>query len=198
MIRPHDRDVWARYLAADEELPLLDEVKVRLPWDARLDLSLDANEGSKSIALVDLATGAEHPLGWWDEARWHPFALRWNELERLASDWRARGIELRPPVPLLLLSCFVGFGVDDDEQRRLAAAAVADGFRMLGFAARDASALAGAALPRLGERDYRWTRDAELGWLFGGKYPCYSLRNREHLGGAEGAFPFAEVRRRFE
>jgi hypothetical protein len=42
------------------------------------------------------------------------------------------------------------------------------------------------------ESDYNWKEDKELGWLFGGEYPCYSLRNKEHSGGEEGLFPFEE------
>ena len=42
------------------------------------------------------------------------------------------------------------------------------------------------------EDDYKWSKDNELGWIFGGAYPCYSIRNREHVDGAEGRFPFAE------
>ncbi len=194
-----DREFWERYHSGDEERALLDEVSLRLPWDARLELALVAGPSRKALALVERGTGAEHPLGWWDDARWHPFALRWNELQRLTSDWSARPeVEPRAPVPLLLLACFVGFGADDDEDRASALSAVSAGFRQLGFAAQDASALASEALPRVGERDYRWTRDPELGWIFGGSYPCYSLRNRAHLEGAEGAFPFAELRRRFD
>ncbi|HEX9050245.1 MAG TPA: hypothetical protein VF841_06890 [Anaeromyxobacter sp.] len=195
----HDREFWARYHSGDDERGLTGDLEVRFPWDGRLALELVAGPGRKALALVDPASGARHPLGWWDEARWHPFALRWNELERLTSDWAVRpDAEPRAPVPLLLLSCFVGFGAADDEDRASAFSAVAAGFRMLGLAAHEASALAADALPRVGERDYRWTRDPELGWIFGGGYPCYSLRNREHLAGAEGVFPFAELRARFE
>jgi hypothetical protein len=195
----HDQAFWTSYHAGDDERGLTEDLKVRFPWDARVALELVAGPSRKAIALVDLATGTEHPLGWWDDARWHPFALRWNELVRLTSDWSARAeVEPRAPVPLLLLSSFVGFGVDDDENRANAIAAVSAGFRTLGFAAHDASTLAGEALPRVGERDYRWTRDPELGWVFGGGYPCYSLRNRAHLSGAEGVFPFAELRARFD
>jgi hypothetical protein len=43
----------------------------------------------------------------------------------------------------------------------------------------------------------RWTSDAELGWLFRGEYACYSLRNREHLLGTEGRFPFAHIQNLF-
>ncbi len=195
----HDQRFWTRYLSGDEERGLTEDLTVRLPWNGRVELELVAGTGRKAIALVEAGKKAEQPLGWWDDARWHPFAFRWNELARLTSDWSARAeVEPRAPVPLLLLSSFVGFGADDEEDRASALAAVSAGFRTLGFAARDALALAGEALPRVAERDWRWTRDPELGWVFGGKYPCYSLRNREHLGGSEGVFPFAEVRRRFD
>ena len=40
--------------------------------------------------------------------------------------------------------------------------------------------------------DYRWTLNNQLGWVFGGEYPCYSLRNPEHTGEDEGRFPVAE------
>jgi hypothetical protein len=82
----HDREFWARYHSDEDELGLAQDLKLAFPWSDRLALELVAAPGRKAIALVERATGAEHPLGWWDDARWHPFALRWNELERLAAD----------------------------------------------------------------------------------------------------------------
>jgi hypothetical protein len=55
-----------------------------------MDLVLAAGEDRKALSLLDRATGTEHPLGWWDDARWHPFALRWEELQALARDWSLR------------------------------------------------------------------------------------------------------------
>ncbi len=198
MTKFRDRAFWAQYYALAKDAGIDESLKVTLPWDGRMNLELVVGESRKSLSLLDRATGTEHPLGWWDDARWHPFALRWGELQALVRDWSLRAdVEPRAPVPLLLLSCFVGFGVDDEEERQRAAASIASALRALGCAADDAAALAVHALPDVGEDDYRWTPDPELGWVFGGEYPCYSLRNREHAGGDEGAFPFLEFRRRF-
>lgn len=65
-------------------------------------------------------------------------------------------------------------------------------YRGLGFPAEDVSTLAKHTTLAVTEEDYRWTRDAELGWVFGGEHPCYSLRSRAHSDGAEGVFPFEE------
>ena len=60
------------------------------------------------------------------------------------------------------------------------------------FSESEIAALANKTLVLPSEDDYRWTEDEELGWVFGGDYPCYSIRNREHSDGSEGLFPFSE------
>lgn len=198
-----DLEFWTRYYPAEPDEDGDGEsddgkLELRWPWDERHELALDLTSSSKELGLRDRTSGAWHSLGWWDDARWHPFCLRWAELEALVEGWEADPTrEPRPPVPLLLLSCFVGFGVGDEAERAVAEAAVQGAFRALGFSADEASTLAGAALVPAPEPDYRWTRDPDLGWIFGGEYACYSIRNREHADGAEGRFPFEELRRRF-
>ncbi len=96
-------------------------------------------------SILDLALRVDdvrHELGWWDMARWHPAALRWEELERIAA-------YAGPRTPW-------GVDVTRPDGRRRA---------------------------RLGRR----RRNA-----------CCSLRNRAHLSGDEGRFPFsafADLRR---
>jgi hypothetical protein len=135
-----------------------------------------------------------YEMGWWDDGRWHPFALRWVELERLYQYWVGQPIDGVPAsAGLLLLSIFVGHGV---EERALVAArkeVAAEHLRRLNLLGpSEVTELSERMVILPSEEDYRWSRDEELGWVFGGAYPCYSLRNRAHCGGEEGRFPFAE------
>lgn len=189
-----DRDFWFRYHAVDEERRLEADHHFVLRWNEHFEFKLDAGQNEVTLSLVERVSAQTHVLGWWDDARWHPFALRWSELRTLCDAWSQRSDVLTSPFPLLLLGRFVGFGVDEDEARQEAARLVDNAYRSLGFSSDDVAKLVGSSLPVANEEDYQWTHDSELGWLFGGEYPCYSLRNREHRGGEEGRFPFALVR----
>jgi hypothetical protein len=191
------RDFWFRYQAVHEDHRLDAEHHFVLPWNDRFGFELHAGPSAITLSLVECVSEQRHVLGWWDEARWHPFALRWSELRMLVAAWANRSDVLAAPAPLLLLGRFCGFGGNENEQHEEARRCVADAYRGLGFAAEDVSELTTHSLPRPDEADYRWTRDAELGWLFGGEYACYSLRNREHLPGKEGRFPFAHIQKLF-
>lgn len=192
------RDFWFRYHGVTEDQRLEAQLAFSFPWNDRLELRLQAGAEGSSLSLVERGAAREHSLGWWDEVRWHPFALRWSELEMLVRRWDAQPDATLPePFPLLLLARYVGFGVDDSAERRIANDRVVNAYRRLGFSAEEVATLAQHTIPEVTEDDYRWTRDAELGWVFGGEYPCYSLRNRAHSDGAEGAFPFEEFRQCF-
>jgi hypothetical protein len=70
---------------------------------------------------------------------------------------------------------------------------LAEHYRRLNlFSASEIAELSDRTVILPSEDDYKWSHDRELGWVFGGEYPCYSIRNREHAGGEEGRFPFAE------
>lgn len=191
------RDFWFRYHAVDEDLQLDAEHRFQLPWNDRFEFNLKAGPGDLALSLVERTSGQGHVLGWWDDARWHPFALRWSELLMLMRTWSKRSDVLGSPFPLLLLGRFVGFGVDENTKREEATRLVGEAYRSLGFNGTDVAQLTAHSLPVVDEDDYRWTHDAELGWLFGGEYACYSLRNREHRNGEEGRFPFSLVRELF-
>lgn len=108
------------------------------------------------------------------------------------------GTVIAPSGSLLIIDAgFVGFGVDENTKREEATRLVEEAYRSLGFNGSDVAQLTLHSLPVADEKDCRWTHDAEFGWLFGGEYACYSLRNREHRDGEEGRFPFALVRELF-
>lgn len=183
-----DRDFWLRYHVVDEDLQLEDEHRFVLPWSDRFAFRIEASDSGLTLYLDDETTA--HQLGWWDEARWHPYALRWCELQTLLRGWASRPDTPAAPAPLLLLCSFVGFGVDDAKDYQEAQRLVTDAYRSLGFGPLDISRLTEHSLPVAGNEDYRWLRDPELGWLYRGEYPCYSLRNRDHGCGGSN-FPFA-------
>ncbi|MGE0710474.1 MAG: hypothetical protein AB7N76_09840 [Planctomycetota bacterium] len=133
--------------------------------------------------------GALHTLGWWDEARWHPYALRWEEAVALLRAWRRRptGALGSPWAAFLLIARFVGLS------ERLAGERFDEVFHAylrLDLKSATARRLALGTVTPPTDADYRWSEDPELGWVFGGDYACYTLRNRAHLDGNEGRFPF--------
>lgn len=156
-----------------------------------MKVGLDDFDLSMNLSLVDQSK-TSYELGWWDEIRWHPFALRWEELEARERLWRRRPtLALGCPAgAFLLLARFVGTEGKKPPRERLDKVRAA--FRELGFGPAALRRLVPGSVPLVEDEAYRWTDDPELGWVFGGDYPCYSLRNREHQqDGADGRFPFA-------
>jgi hypothetical protein len=148
-----------------------------------------------TLSLLRRGTRKHLDLGWWDEARWHPFALRWQELEKMVAYWRNRpedcpcGVD----VSLLLLARFVGNGISEKPQVPERKERVAEAYRALAlFSHAEVENLVRHSLHFDETEDYDWYLDPELGWLFVGAYPCYSLRNRDHVGSQEREFPFSE------
>jgi hypothetical protein len=132
--------------------PLRIRLECPQPFALDFDITLDWDV---NLLLANRQQSKQSELGWWDDARWHPFALRWEQITAAYHE-----LDL--------------------------------------FSPEEVEELAEATLLKPPEDDYRWTRDAKLGWVFGGDYPCYSIRNAAHAGGAEGRFPFADWERLLE
>ena len=172
---------------ADGETPVL---RFRLPLGDRFEIGIDFTLEEFmcriGLDLHDAEAGKSVALGWWDDIRWHPFCLREEELDRLVHYWsRHAPAWYDARIGLLLLAPFVGL-TEAGARDRLA--------DRVNAAYRDLC-LGAAAHPPLAIKmraDYRWSHDGELGWLFSGDYACYSIRNRAHLGGGEGDFPFTQ------
>ncbi len=148
-----------------------------------------------NLSLLDRQKFKHCELGWWDDARWHPFALRWEELERLVAYWgRHPDSSIASPTErLLLLARFVGHGADESADVAARRERVAAAYRGLAlFSPSEIEELVAGTIVLPTEDDYRWTKHDELGWVFSGEYPCYSIRNAEHAGGQEGRFPFRQ------
>lgn len=136
-------------------------------------------------------------LGWWDEARSHPFFLRWEEFDKLVRYWETCHSQDTSTVLVskLLLSRFTGNPTDDQRAiapRRKQIALAYESLKL--FSQQEIQKLVEKTVIMAFEEDYAWTIDKELGWVFGGEYPCYSLRNAEHADGKEGRFPFQAFR----
>jgi hypothetical protein len=164
---------------------------VEFCFDCGKDFSLvveyepEVNGSSINLLLVDRRDGKRHAMGWWDLARWHPYCLRPEELEELLRFWGGSGAETN--VRLLLLCPFVGLESAEARDALLRRAEAA--YSGLGLSAIEGGSSWG--LVRVPEDGYRWELDGELGWVFtSDEYCCYSIRNRPHLNGSEGWFPF--------
>ena len=44
--------------------------------DCFLDLTMTPQLGTVNLGLRSIRTNQRSEMGWWDDARWHPFALR--------------------------------------------------------------------------------------------------------------------------
>lgn len=126
----------------------------------------------------------EYLLGWWDLARWHPFCLKYNELQSLLENIKQYDSEWNDSdIPLLLLKNFVGFGKGDEkdfEELNLKAEEI---FKELQIECREKLSTCSF------REDYSWIKTS-LGWEFTADYSCYSLRNSAHKNSKEGEFPF--------
>jgi hypothetical protein len=169
-------------------------ISLRCSQDCFLDLTITPDLATVNLGLRNLRKGCSGEMGWWDDARWHPYALRWLELERLHQYWLDEAIDaVNPSAAFLLLAPFVGLGADERGQLSARKDVLVGHYQHLDlFSPSEAAELSDRTLVLPSEDDYTWSQDAELGWVFGGEYPCYSIRNRAHYGGSEGRFPFTE------
>ncbi|WP_412743065.1 hypothetical protein [Krasilnikovia sp. MM14-A1004] len=189
-----------------------DDVRLAMPalspWVLRLRLYFDVtlselrleSLNNKEIDKCDeaeyAALGEDYEthlfweIGHWDQARWSPWCLRWEEVAAVVRQMSARPDrqQIPPELAMLLLARFVGHGVGDGERLAAGRAMVAAMFTRLGlFEGAEAERIAARLVLAAPEDDYAWRRDPERGWVFGGEYPCYSNRNADH-----GSFPFAQ------
>ncbi|MCP2321671.1 hypothetical protein HDA40_000178 [Hamadaea flava] len=86
-------------------------------------LLLDFDVSLDSYNLAAYGPGRpEAELGWDDLAHWHPYALRWSELELICRALAAKDGELPQPGPALALLCrFAAVFEDDDVDSAVAA-----------------------------------------------------------------------------
>ncbi|NUO55357.1 MAG: hypothetical protein HOV71_13510 [Hamadaea sp.] len=79
-------------------------------------LLLDFDVSLDSYNLAAYGPGQpEAELGWDDLAHWHPYALRWSELDLICRALAARDPELTHPGPALALLCRFAAVFDDDD-----------------------------------------------------------------------------------
>ncbi|MCW3816888.1 hypothetical protein ONA91_20795 [Micromonospora sp. DR5-3] len=134
----HDPLFWARYTFAAEDGPgadrlgaleeLLDEdddddderdTALNVVFDVGgghlILLDVDTRLGSYELGITGPGSVEPAGLGWDDLAHWHPYALRWSELDLICRAVAVRNPLLsHPGVPLALLCRFAAVFEDDD------------------------------------------------------------------------------------
>lgn len=146
-------------------------------WDVTLELQVQGKQPTQ--------------LGWWDDSRASPFALRWEELQLLAAAWTRdpAASSCSADMARLLLARFVGSEMNDIALYRDRLKSIRTTYVKLGlFDEEEAIDVAEATLCRPFEADSRWQWQPPLGWVFTAEYEGYSLRNAAHQ--AEESFPF--------
>ncbi len=152
--------------------------------DFQLLIEFNADFNGCSIHLYLIHNDEDILLAWWDCARWHPYCLRYEELNLLLAYINANNtVWKNSKIPLLLLKRFVGFGKNDTVQKAALEQRAEKVLNELGIENAEELALCGF------KEKYNWT-ESDLGWEFTAKYSCYSLRNKPHLNSKEGKFPF--------
>jgi len=183
----------------DDPFPELDDVTLEFRVSAdsasALLLDLDLDVDMYTLFIDGPGTGNPIQLGWWDLARWMPYALRWQELDALSrciarriTDERLKGL------PLLLLSRFVPTAqVDGPETVRQAMTAAWQGLKL--FESDEIADLVGAMMGGgLEGNAWSWQRDPNLGWVLAGEEADgYSLRYK-----GNETFPFSMVNELFD
>jgi hypothetical protein len=128
-------------------------------------------------------------LGWWDNAHWHPYFLRIEELnliteyvKRFDAKWSDSEF------PFLLFFSFLCVTDDDTEQRvKKKIKVIFDSFNLKlgGMVEQDFHFLYKA------HKDYHWHLDSESDWVvLANRYGAYSLRHK--LYEEQQKFPFEE------
>lgn len=158
-----------------------------------IEIAIDAHLATANLGLRNSDSNVTAEMGWWDDVRCHPHALRWAELTALYNYWiDDPPSEIHPNAAFILLAIFVGHGVDDHPELPNRSDTIRGHYEQLQlFSEAEIDTLTDKTLVLPSEDDYNWSHDDELGWVFGGEYPCYSIRNREHSDGSEGLFPFS-------
>ncbi|MEV5766539.1 hypothetical protein AB0L34_18500 [Micromonospora sp. NPDC052213] len=162
-------------------------------------LSMDASIDSYSLEVTTPDSAEPAELGWDDLAHWHPYALRWSELDLICRAIAARDPQLQHPgAPLALLCRFAAVFDDDDVDQ--AVAAVDEAYAALRPPQWEGYWPCGADW--LERADFRgqnviWQRD-EAGNLWARQddrhdEPFYSTRLGPDTGTGEG-FPHAPLR----
>jgi len=169
------------------------EITISIPChhNYSLEINIIPDMRMTNLGLRNSISNTCSEMGWWDDARWHPFALQWEELLKLSGTWK--NIDIHPSAAFLLLAIFVGHGIDECSLLPKREAIIREHYNQLkNYSDEEIAELAKHTIIRPTEEDYNWTKDTEFGLVFSGEYPCYSIRNREHANGAEGSFPFSE------
>lgn len=220
-------DFWLYYAHTTDKLaaevcglfPLEDPLSIALPCgaDAQLEISVRADFFDLTLSFFPAAGDKPIQLAWWDDARWHPFALRWAELQALHEYWLDCDMPCHPSAAFLLLAMFVGHGEAEADQFKERQATLRHHLQSLplpakpvpqlslfarenekqepqSFSKKELKTLTDAFFRRPTDEEYNWRAHAKLGWVFTGDYECYSLRNEAHSGGEEGLFPFEQWR----
>lgn len=140
----HDPVFWARYTFAHEDGPgadrlgdikdLLDDdvdddedrdaddVEFAVGGGHRIVLTVDGQIDFYSLGIVASDSADTAELGWDDLVHWHPYALRWFEVDLICRAVAALDPQLpHPGAPLALLCRFAAVFEDDDVDQAVAA-----------------------------------------------------------------------------
>ncbi|MFD7307907.1 hypothetical protein [Promicromonospora sp. NPDC059942] len=110
--------------AADED-PADDDTSLDVAFEVgpghHVVLSVDVSIDLHSLGVTTPGTAEPAELGWDDMAHWHPYALRWSELDLICRAIAASSPEQPAGLALALLCRFAAVFEDDDVDQAVAA-----------------------------------------------------------------------------
>ena len=184
----------------EHEQDWYDDLTITLPLfdEFELEFAIGFNYWCINLVFRNVKKNSLHQCGWWDESRWHPYAIQWEELKILYRHWQAEPntIPIEPEQALLLLAKFVGLGKQERKQKKEYEKQLAKAYELLNILRpKEVQNLTGATIMEPPDDDYTWSDDKRLGKVFSGEYPCYSIRNTDHEGELNEDFPFQDWKR---
>ncbi|GGR98456.1 hypothetical protein GCM10010169_48810 [Micromonospora fulviviridis] len=173
-------------------------VELSVGGDCQLVLEVQGRYDCYELGIRTPTSDGVRSIGWDDMAHWHPFALRWWELDLICRAASALDPLMPHPGPTLVLLCrFVSVQDDDDIQQITSTMHTAfESLRPAGWVGYWPNVTDWLARRDFRGRGVSWTRD-QSGNLYAvqdedSDYPFYSMRGEPTDDPA--GFPYEEWR----
>jgi len=154
----------AKQFSKEHKQDWYDDLSINLPLydEFELEIMVGFNYWSINFAFRNLKKNSLHQCGWWDDSRWHPFAIQWSELQGLYQHWQSQPetIPIEPEQAFLLLAKFVGVGKQDRDKKKQYEKELVKAYEALDiFRSKEVQNLKAATIADPPDDDYQWSED---------------------------------------
>ncbi len=118
-----DPSFWQTWFFISENASTVPDTLVEFDVGGGCQVVLDVQGryGSYELGIRTPPSVTVVGVGWDDQARWHPYAFRWTELDLVCRAISVIDVSLPHPGPVLALLCRFASVQDDDKVERIAA-----------------------------------------------------------------------------